>query len=236
LVVIHLVDVSKSYSTDVGKRIILYPTTLSIPTHRNVALLGANGSGKSTLMRLISGVEEPDSGYIVRSGKISWPIGFSGGLHGSLTGRQNCTFIAGIFGLPVAKIFEFVADFSELKEYLDMPVDTYSSGMRARLAFGLSLSVEFDCYLIDEALSVGDQWFRDKALAAFEQRRRRAGMLFVSHSPKSVQQYCDMGLVLVDGHLVPFESLSEAIDFYTYGTLPQPAAGAPETEQLLDAV
>jgi capsular polysaccharide transport system ATP-binding protein len=217
---IHLIGVSKSYPTANGEKVVLHPTTLSIPTHRNVALLGANGAGKSTLMRLIAGVEEADTGRVVRAASVSWPLGFSGGLHGSLTGLQNSEFIARIYGLPVDRVVAFVSEFSELGTYLNMPVETYSSGMRARLAFGISFSIDFDCYLIDEGLSVGDQWFRDKAQATFDQRRRHSGMLFVSHNPKTVESYCDMGIVLIDGRLVPFDSLAEAADFYSHGILP----------------
>jgi capsular polysaccharide transport system ATP-binding protein len=218
---IHLINVAKAYAAGKSEKVILHPTTLSIPTHRNVALLGANGAGKSTLMRLIAGVEEADSGRIVRAASVSWPLGFSGGLHGSLTGLQNAQFIARIYGASVERVVDFVADFSELGSYLQMPVETYSSGMRSRLAFGISFSIDFDCYLIDEGLSVGDQWFRDKAFAAFEERRRHSGMLFVSHSPRAVEAYCDMGMVLVNGHLVPFSTLAEAEDFYAYGILRQ---------------
>ena len=217
---IHLIGVTKAYPTSNGKeKIVLRPTTLSIPTHRNVALLGANGSGKSTLMRLIAGVEEADEGRIVRAASVSWPLGFSGGMHSALTGRQNAAFTARIYGASVDEVVQFVAEFSELGSYLDMPVETYSSGMRARLAFGISLSIDFDCYLIDEGLSVGDQWFRDKAEAAFTERRRQSGMLFVSHNAKTVESYCDMGIVLVDGRLVPFATLEEAADFYAYGIM-----------------
>jgi capsular polysaccharide transport system ATP-binding protein len=184
-------------------------------------LLGANGAGKSTLMRLIAGVEESDTGRIIRAASVSWPLGFSGGLHNSLTGIQNSEFIARIYGAPVDRVVDFVADFSELGPYLNMPVETYSSGMRARLAFGISLSIDFDCYLIDEGLSVGDQWFRDKAQAAFDERRRHSGMLFVSHNPGTVKSYCDVGMVLVEGRLIPFTSLAEAADFYNYGILAQ---------------
>jgi capsular polysaccharide transport system ATP-binding protein len=216
---IHLIGVSKAYATGKTEKIVLRPTTITIPTHRNVALLGANGAGKSTLMRLISGVEEADAGRIIRTASVSWPLGFSGGLHGSLTGLQNARFIARIFGAPVSRVVDFVADFSELGPYLDMPVETYSSGMRSRLAFGISFSVDFDCYLIDEGLSVGDQWFRDKAYAMFNQRRQHSGMLFVSHNPKTVESYCDMGMVLVEGRLIAFDTLAEAADFYNYGIL-----------------
>jgi capsular polysaccharide transport system ATP-binding protein len=214
---IHLINITKSYHSSVGHRTILRPTTLSIPCNRNVALLGRNGAGKSTLIRLIGGVEEPDSGEIVRTARVSWPLGLRGAVHSSLTGRQNCSLVSRIHGRNFQEIFDYVADFSELGPYLDIEVSKYSSGMRARLAFGLSLAMDFDCYLIDESLGTGDRWFRRKSLLAFEARRQRSGMLFVSHKAEQVRQYCDLGMVLVNGWLVPFDSLEEAIDFYYYG-------------------
>lgn len=225
---IHFVDVAKAYHTQIGRRVILHPTTLSVPTDRNVALLGRNGAGKSTMVRLIAGVEMPDQGHILRTSVVSWPLSFSGGLHPSLTGRQNCDFVARIHGQPPERIFESVAEFSELGPYMDLELRKYSSGMRARLAFGISLSLDFDCYLIDESLSTGDKWFRQKCLDAFDARRDRSGMLFVSHNPRQVRQYCDMALVLVNGWLVPFEDLDEAVDFYEYGlyNAPMPKVSA----------
>jgi len=216
---IHLKNVAKTYNTKSGERTVLLPTTLSIPSHEHIAILGRNGAGKSTLLRMISGVEKPDQGVIERKTRLSWPIGFGGALLNTLTGRQNVEFTARIHSVDPDKTFDFVQDFSELGAYLEEPVKSYSAGMKAKLAFGLSLSIDFDCYLIDEAISTGDRWFREKAANAFDERRQQSGVLFVSHNPALVKRFCDKALVLADGHLVPFSDIDEAIDFYTYGLL-----------------
>ena len=142
---IYLISVEKSYTAIGSRRTILHPTTLAIPTNRAVAILGQNGAGKSTLLRLLAGVERPDSGQIIRKANISWPIGFGGAVHAMMTGRQNASFVANLYGLDVAETNAFVQDFAELGDYYDMPVGTYSSGMRARLNFALSFAVDFDC-------------------------------------------------------------------------------------------
>lgn len=211
---IYLVSVEKFYPALGSRRVILRPTTLGIPTSKAVAILGQNGAGKSTLLRLLAGVELPNAGRIIRKANISWPIGFGGAVHPTMTGRQNASFVANLYGLDVAEISAFVQDFAELGDYYDMPAGTYSSGMRARLNFALSFAVDFDCYLVDEALSTGDKRFRQKSLAMFKKRRSRSGMLFISHNPKTVREYCEMGIVLHDGNLVPFEDLNEAISYY----------------------
>ena len=216
---IHLENATKSYVTKGGERVVLRPTTMSVPSHEHIAILGRNGAGKSTLLRMIAGVEEPDQGTIERTSNLSWPIGFGGALHGSLTGRQNVEFTARINSVDPEEALEYVRKFSELGEYLDEPVKSYSSGMRARLAFGLSLSIDFDCYLIDEVISTGDQWFREKAASAFDERRKKSGILFVSHNPAVVKRFCDKGMVLAEGRLIPFSNIDDAIDFYTYGLL-----------------
>jgi capsular polysaccharide transport system ATP-binding protein len=216
---IHLVDVSKRYWTRAGDRVVLFPTSLTIPTDRGVAVLGRNGAGKSTLLRMIAGVEMPDHGHIVPTVSLSWPLGFSGGVSQAMTGRQNIRFIARLHRVDEDDVVAFVEDFAELGPYLDEPVETYSSGMRSRLSFGISLAIDFDCYLIDELTSAGDQWFRDKCAAAFAERRRRSsGLLMVSHNHQSVQQYCDVGMVLYRGYLIPFADLDEAVHFYCHGS------------------
>lgn len=217
---IHLVNVSKQYATWAGDRIILYPTSLSIPTDRGVAVLGRNGAGKSTLLRMISGVETPDQGRIIRTASLSWPIGYGGGISPHMTGRQNVRFIARLHHADEEETVAFVEEFSELGPYLDEAVGTYSSGMRGRLSFGVSLAIDFDCYLIDEATSAGDQWFQEKCAAAFAERRRKSlGLMMVSHNPHTVERYCEMGMVLYRGQLVPFANLDEAVHFYCHGSL-----------------
>src|SRR5438132_3972726 len=181
---IHLIEVAKQYSTWAGDRIVLFPTSLTIPTDCGVAVLGRNGAGKSTLLRMIAGVEMPDTGRIVRTVSVSWPLGYGGGVNTSMTGRQNVRFIARINGTDEDEALAFVEDFAELGPYMDEPVGTYSSGMMGRLNFGISLAIDFDFYLIDEGVGAGDRWFQEKCAAAFaELRRKSSGILMVSPYP-----------------------------------------------------
>ncbi|MCF8468316.1 MAG: ABC transporter ATP-binding protein [Sneathiella sp.] len=211
---IHLINVEKYYDTDVGRRVILNKTNLSIPTHRRVGLLGRNGAGKTTLLRLISGVERPNRGKIVRKGNMSWPLGLGGGLHPELTGLENIRFITKLYDADLSTVIQFVEEFSEIGEYLKMPLRLYSQGMRSRLMFGLSLAIDFDCYLIDELVGVGDRFFREKSKKAFTDRADRSGLLIVSHNEKTVKDYCEHALVLYEGILVPFDDVDDGIAFY----------------------
>jgi capsular polysaccharide transport system ATP-binding protein len=213
-IMITLEGVSKSYRTSKGYRVILDDVSLLLPTDRNIGVLGRNGAGKSTLLRLISGEEEPDTGRIKREARVSWPLGFTGGFHPALTGRENLRFVSRIYNCDIDEVTAYVEGFSELGDYFDMPISTLSSGMRARLAFGLSLAMQFEFYLIDELVSVGDAWFREKAQAEFERIRSESGMLLVSHNPTTIRKFCDSGLVLRDGQLTIFDSLDDAVDYY----------------------
>lgn len=177
-------------------------------------LLGVNGAGKSTTLRLISGTELPNRGRIRRSVRVSWPLGFTGGFHPLVSGRENLHFVARVYGEDVRRVVDFVDEFSELGEYIDEPVQTYSSGMMARLAFGLSMAIAFDCYLIDEITAVGDARFQARCHEAFTQRRRNADLIVVSHSMATIQQYCDRAAVLVDGQMLMLQSVDEAADVY----------------------
>lgn len=166
---IELSHIHKTYPLKNGERnIVLNDVNLKIEEGRSIAILGLNGAGKSTLMRIIGGAEAPDSGKVIRTSKVSWPIGFSGCFHGSLTGRENLRFVSRIYGADIKAVTEYVEDFAELGKYLDMPVKTYSSGMRSKLAFGLSMAIQFDFYLIDEAFSVGDATFRKRLVRKFK--------------------------------------------------------------------
>jgi capsular polysaccharide transport system ATP-binding protein len=211
---IHLIDVSKHYRGELGVKTVLKPTSLSIPTDRRLGILGANGAGKSTLLKLIAGSELPSKGRIVRESTVSWPLGFSGGVHGELTGAQNVAFIARINGMNIDDAVEFVKDFSELGRDFYNKVKTYSTGMRARLNFGLSMAIDFDCYLIDEIIGVGDAPFQKKCREAFLERAERRGFLLVSHSDRAIRMYCEAAIVLFNRTLVPFETLDEAVFFY----------------------
>jgi capsular polysaccharide transport system ATP-binding protein len=193
---------------------VINDVSIDFPTGTNVGILGVNGAGKSTLLRLLSGVEAPDRGKIVRKGRISWPIGFGGGFNGSLSGEENCRFVSRIYDEDIDRVTSFAHEFSELGDFFYMPVRTYSSGMKARLAFGLSMAIDFDCYLVDEVTAVGDRRFNQKCRAAFSERRKRSSILMVSHNMATIREYCDQCAVLNRGKVLMYGSVSEATGKY----------------------
>ncbi|MDG6881303.1 Polysialic acid transport ATP-binding protein KpsT [Phocoenobacter uteri] len=211
---IELLNVNKTYSTRSGKKQVLTDINLTLNKGEKIGILGKNGAGKSTLIRLISGVEAPTSGTINRKMSISWPLAFSGAFQGSLTGMDNLRFICRIYNADVDYVTEFTKEFSELGDYLNEPVKSYSSGMKARLAFALSLSVEFDCYLIDEVIAVGDSRFSAKCKYELFEKRKDRSIILVSHSPSSIRAYCNNAMVLDKGHLHHFNSIDEAYQYY----------------------
>jgi capsular polysaccharide transport system ATP-binding protein len=204
-------NVSKAYRSAKASKVILDNFTGEIPRGRNIGLLGVNGAGKSTVLRLIAGTEYVDSGTIRRRVKVSFPLGFSGSFVGALSGRENCRFIARIYGVEVRRVERFVEEFAEIGRYFDMPVVSYSSGMKARVALGVSMAIDFECYLVDETLAVGDATFKARCSAVFDAKRKRASMILVSHSPGMMRRYCDMGAVLSNGELHFFNDLEDAI-------------------------
>ena len=206
--------VSKSYVTPTGRRVVLDDVSIVFAPGRNLGILGVNGAGKSTLLRVIAGSEMPDRGRITRYGRVSFPLGFSGTFHGALSGRENVAFIARVYGASAKRTRAYVQDFAELGPYWDMPVNTYSSGMRARLAFGTCLAIDFDVYLIDEATEVGDERFRRKCAAAFRERMASSDIILVTHNARTIRQYCDQGGILADGRLRLFEDLPSAFTHY----------------------
>lgn len=185
--------------------------TATFPTGIAVALLGRNGAGKSTLMDMIGGGMQPDSGVIDITGSISWPVGFSGSFHADLTGSQNTRFIARVYGVDTDQLTDFVEDFAELGAHFDLPVRSYSAGMRSRLAFGISIGIPFGTYLVDEVTSVGDAAFKRKSGLVFAERMKTSGAVVVSHHMDQVRQLCQAGAVLEDGHLTYYDDLEEAI-------------------------
>ena len=211
---IRLSRVSKSYKTENHRKVVLDDVTYSFDTRYTYGIFGSNGAGKSTLLRLIGGTDLPSSGQIFRDLRISWPLGFGGGFHPLMTGRENIKFVSRIYGANLWRVIDFVEYFSELGNYLDMPVSTYSSGMGARLAFGLSMAIDFDCYLVDEITAVGDGRFSLRCKQAFQEKRGRSSMVMVSHSIGTIKAYCDRGLVLYRGKLVAFSRIDDAIEFY----------------------
>ena len=205
----------KFYRTQQHVKIVLNNVSTVFETGWSYGLLGVNGAGKSTLLRLAAGTELPNSGQVVRTGRISWPLGFSGGFHPQVTGRENVKFVARIYGEDIHRVTDFVEDFSELGDYLDAPVGTYSSGMVARLAFGLSMAIQFDCYLIDEITAVGDARFQKRCQDAFAERQKTADLIIASHSIGTIKAYCTRAAVLVDGHLLMFDSVDKAVEVYS---------------------
>jgi capsular polysaccharide transport system ATP-binding protein len=208
---IELDRVGKSYRLLGQRRTILQNATFRIPPGRNIGVLGANGAGKSTLIRLLAGVEMPDTGRIRRKARVSFPLGFGGTFHDQLTGRENVVFLARVYGADARRTLRFVEDFAELGDYMAMKLHTYSSGMRAKLAFGTCLAIDFDIYLIDEVTSVGDVRFQQRCRAAFDERIGASDIIMVSHSDSMIRMYCDAGGVLSGGELRMFDDLEDAL-------------------------
>lgn len=206
-------NVSKAYATSRSKKVILDNFSGEFPRGRNIGLLGVNGAGKSTLLRLIAGTEYPDRGRIRRRVFVSFPVNFAA-FKGNLSGRENCRFVARIYGVSTHSVERFVEEFAEIGRYFDMPIATYSSGMRSRISFGLSMAIDFDVYLVDEALSVGDGIFKARADALFQAKAKQANLIIVSHNPGTVRKYCDMGAVISNGQLVMFDKLDDAVKHY----------------------
>ncbi|HGO5855280.1 TPA: ABC transporter ATP-binding protein [Mannheimia haemolytica] len=207
-------NVSKRYRTNSGWRTVLKDINFELKKGEKVGILGRNGAGKSTLIRLMSGVEPPTTGTIERQMSISWPLAFSGAFQGSLTGMDNLRFVSRIYDADFDYVKSFTEEFSELGEYLYEPVKSYSSGMKARLAFALSLSIEFDCYLIDEVIAVGDARFAAKCKHELFEKRKDRSLILVSHSPASIKEYCDSAMVLEEGIMHAFDSIDNAYNFY----------------------
>jgi capsular polysaccharide transport system ATP-binding protein len=214
---IHLRNVMKTYETRSGPRTVLDHINLEVAPGEKLGILGRNGAGKSTLIRLISGAEQPTSGLVERDMSISWPLAFAGGFHGALSGLDNIRFICRVYGAPIKPAIDFVESFAELGQYLREPVKTYSSGMRARLAFAISMGVEFDCFLIDEIVAVGDDRFHAKCHAELFEKRRDRAMIIVSHNAAFIREHCTRATVLMGGKLHNFDSVDEALAFHDAG-------------------
>lgn len=206
--------VSKSYSGHGVRKKIIEGFTFTFPTGRNVAILGSNGVGKSTLMRLMSGAELPDYGRVTRVGRVSWPVGFSAGFNGSMTGIENIRFVARIYGQDTEEVTEFVRSFSELGSSIGLPVKNYSSGMKARLGIGMSMALNFDYYLVDEVIAVGDASFKQKTRNMFRAKLEKSNMFMISHSMRQVREYCDCGIHMTKGCVAYYDNVDELIAAY----------------------
>jgi len=207
-------NVTKVYKTKQGRRVVLDDVSVTFPAGRNIGILGRNGAGKSTLTRLLAGNELPDSGRIRRSGSISFPIGFGMGFVPYLNARQNVAMVARLLDSDPEEVIDFVRDFAELGDYFNMPLSTYSSGMRARLTFATAFGIDFDTYLIDELIEVGDLRFREKCARAFTVRMNYSNFYVISHNQATIRRYCDMGAVLKNGKITLFDELEDAIRFH----------------------
>lgn len=209
-------NVCKEYESESTHRTIrvLDDVSFAIARGEKVGILGRNGAGKSTLIRLLAGIELPTAGSIRNDMSVSWPIGLNGGMAANLTGNDNIRFVARIYDKPINEMSAFVEDFAELGEFLSEPVNTYSSGMQARLNFALSLAVDFDCYLIDEIISVGDQRFQRRSHEELFDKRADRSLLLASHHPAIIRSYCSRALLLHRGRAKMFDDVEMALDIY----------------------
>jgi capsular polysaccharide transport system ATP-binding protein len=221
-----LEHVSKVYETRHGPHTVLEDVSFELGRGRNMGILGRNGAGKSTMIRLISGAEHPTTGRVKREMRVSWPLAFSGAFAANLTGLDNLKFICRIYGVAYKPLVSFVEEFTELGHYLREPVHHYSHGMMTRLAFALSMAIEFDCFLIDEAMVVGDVRFHERCHYELFQKRKDRAFILVSHDPNVIRSHCEAAAVLYNGRLLSFPTVDAAYEFYqnTMTTAaPQPA-------------
>jgi capsular polysaccharide transport system ATP-binding protein len=208
---IRLENLTKTFTVEGIRTTVADKVNALFPTGVSVGLLGRNGAGKSTLLRIIAGTMDPSSGRVISDGTISWPVGFAGSFHADLSGAQNTRFIARVYGVDTDMLTAFVEDFAELGQHFYQPFRTYSSGMRSRLAFGVSMGIRFDTYLVDEVTSVGDASFQRKSETIFHRRMQESGAIVVSHSMPLLQRLCSMGMVLENGQLTIHDKINDAI-------------------------
>ena len=207
-------DVFMSYPTRFGRKVVLDNLNVVFDTRKNIGILGLNGAGKSTLIRLIGGSELPQRGRIRREGSISFPLGYTGCFAGNMSGRENAAFLARVYDYNVDEVVAFVEAFAELGDYFDEPIRTYSSGMHSRLAFGASMALKFDVYLIDEGFGAGDARFAARVQETFNSRLKHSRMILVSHAPETILTYCEAGATLHEGKLTYYEDIKEAVACY----------------------
>ncbi|WP_252107364.1 MULTISPECIES: ATP-binding cassette domain-containing protein [unclassified Halomonas] len=228
---IEVKNLFKRYHNHHGSDWVLKDINVTIPAGVSVGLIGANGAGKSTLLRLIAGMDKPERGEVIRHSRVSWPVGLSGGMQASMTGRQNVKFVARVQGstdTEVQRIIDFVEDFAEIGSAFDEPIRTYSSGMRSRISFGLSFAFDFDVYISDEATAVGDRAFKDKAKKLFQSKVGEASLIMVSHSEGILKDLCQAGLYLKSGSAYWYDDIAEAIAAYHVDVDAKKSAGESE--------
>lgn len=216
---IALEHITKAYYYRGQPKFIARDISIVFPTDTRIGLMGRNGAGKSTLLSIIAGSLNPDAGRVRVTGTISWPIGLQGCIHPELTGAQNVKFIARVYGVDTGELLDFVADFAELGMNFNEPVRNYSSGMRARLNFGMSMGIKFDTYLLDEVSAVGDAGFKKKSKMVFDDRMSKAGVIVVTHSERTMRSLCTAGAVLEDGRITFYEDVEQAIEVHNRNTL-----------------
>ncbi|WP_421423122.1 ABC transporter ATP-binding protein [Agrobacterium rosae] len=211
---IRFQNVSKHFKTQNHTKVILDHVTTEFQSGVSYGILGVNGAGKSTTMRMISGTILPNAGKIFKDLRVSWPLGFAGGFSGQMTGKENLNFVARAYGEDVKRVSRFVEEFAELGDYINAPFRTYSSGMAARLAFGLSMAIEFDCYLVDEITAVGDARFQQRCKDEFDRRRKNSDLIMISHGMSTIHSYCDKCYLLVDGRMIFYDNVESGIEAY----------------------
>jgi capsular polysaccharide transport system ATP-binding protein len=207
--------VSKTYHIRKFEKKVLSGLNFTIERGESIGICGANGAGKSTLLRMMSGIEMPTTGTVTRTMQTSWPLGYASCFQASLTGADNARFIARIYKRDEEELLDFVEDFAQLGPYLHQPLKTYSAGMGARLAFGISLAIDFECYLIDEVTGAGDERFKERSRAELMERRERASLIMTSHDPNTLMNYTTRGAVVYGGSLVLYDTIQEAVDVHT---------------------
>lgn len=211
---IRLENLSKIYVTGGQRKVVMQNVNFTIPSGKSLALLGRNGAGKSTLLKMIAGLIDPTTGRILLTGSVSWPVGFAGSFHPDLSGSQNTRFVARIYGVDSDELAAFAQDFAELGRQFHAPFRTYSAGMRARLAFGVSMGIAFDTYLVDEVTATGDAAFRAKSSRLFHERMASSDAVVVSHSMPTVRDICNAGIVLEHGRFVYYDDIEAAIEHH----------------------
>ncbi|OZI48375.1 ABC transporter ATP-binding protein [Bordetella genomosp. 4] len=210
-------NITKSYLTTSGRKYIFRNLSMVVPPDKNIGLIGKNGAGKSTLMRLLSGVDTPDSGVIRTDKSISWPVGQAGGFQGSMSARDNVKFVCRVYGYVGEEMrskVRYVEEFAEIGSWFDEPIRTYSSGMKSRIAFGLSMAFDFDYYLIDEVMAAGDNSFRQKCEEVFREKLGKSKIFLTTHNMKEVERLCDMVLLVDNGQLIVYDDVAEGIEVY----------------------